>query len=261
MRRVTTGWRASRTQAASGQSGPVRALAFLFFVLLLCGPPPSEFSLATGILNGGYNVTVSPGDTEIEQGSPVVILARFEGRLPSVAPALRSGGPGAAANPADPEPRRPRLRRHPPGRPVRRALPHRVRGHGTRDYTISVYQSPELLRADATIVYPSYTKLPEKTIEDTRQIGVVEGSEVTLTFTLNKPVATARLRPKTGIALALTVDDKDPNVLTASITASQSERYELHMADAQGRPNKMPPRFTIDVHKNLPAEVKPVFPQ
>ncbi len=43
-------------------------------------------------------------------------------------------------------------------------------GKRTREYTISVYQSPELLRADATIVYPSYTKLPEKTIEDTRQI-------------------------------------------------------------------------------------------
>jgi hypothetical protein len=32
------------------------------------------------------------------------------------------------------------------------------------------------------------------------------------------------------------------------------------MADAQGRSNKMPPRFTIDVHKNLPPELTPVFP-
>ena len=104
----------------------------------------------------------------------------------------------------------------------------------TRDYTISVYQCPELVRADAKIVYPAYTKLPEKTIKDTRQVSVVEGSEVTLMFTLNKPVATARLVPKTGIALGLAVDGQDPNVLTASLTASQSQQYELQHGGCPG---------------------------
>ena len=130
----------------------------------------------------------------------------------------------------------------------------------TRDYTISVYQRPELVRADAKIAYPAYTKLPEKTVEDTRQISVVEGSEVTLTFTLNKPVTTARLAPKTGIAPALTIDSQYPNVLTTSLTAAQSQQYELHLADAQGRANKLPPRFVIDVQKNLPPQITPVFP-
>ncbi len=73
-------------------------------------------------------------------------------------------------------------------------------------------------------------------------------------------MTTARLNPKSGIALALTMDATIPTCSSTSITASQSERYELHVADAQGRSNKMPPRFTIDVHKNLPAQIKPVFP-
>ena len=243
--------------------GRFAALVFLFVVLLQVVPPTS-FVLrnSQGALTAqGYNISVSPGDTEIEQGSPVVILGRFEGKVPSSVDLFFT--------PAGQEPQQIPLTRSLDDpvfggilQDIRSDMRYHIEYEGkrTREFTISVYQSPELLRADATIVYPSYTKLPEKTLQDTRQIAVVEGSKVTLRFTLNKPVATARLNPKAGIALGLTVDDKDPNVLVASLTASQSERYELHMADAQGRPNKMPPRFSIDVHKNMPAEVKPVFP-
>lgn len=239
------------------------AMAFLL-VALLQVVPSTSFVLGAGkgpLAASGYTVSVSPGDTEIEQGSPVVILGRFEGKVPSnVNLFFTSAGQKSQQVPLirsldDPvfggilQDIRSDMRYH-----------LEYEGKRTREYTISVYQSPELLHADAKIVYPSYTKLPDKIVEDTRQIAVVEGSKITLRFTLNKPVATARLSPRSGIALALTVDDSDPNVLTTSVTASQSERYELHVADAQGRPNKMPPRFTIDVHKNLPAEVKPLFP-
>lgn len=239
------------------------AIVFLVVVLLQVVPSTS-FMLGhgKGILNAqDYSVSVSPGDAEIEQGSPVVILGRFEDKVPSSV--------NLFFVPTGQEPQQIPLTRSLDDpvfggilQDVRSNLRYHIEyeGRRTREYTISVFQSPELLRTDATITYPSYTKLPEKTIADTRQIAVVEGSKITLRFTLNKPVATARLSPRSGIALALTTDDTDPNVLTASITASQSERYELHMADAQGRPNKMPPRFTIDVHKNMPAEIKPVFP-
>jgi hypothetical protein len=241
----------------------VAAMALLLFVLLQAAPPTSLVLRSDkGILAAlDSSVSVSPGDTEIEEGSPVVILGRFEGHLPASVDLVFA--------PQDQDPQRIPLTRSLDDpvfggilQDIRSDAKYRLEyeGRRTRDYTISVYQSPELLRADAKIEYPSYTKLPEKTIEDTRQVAVVEGSKVTLRFTLNKPVVSARLSPKTGIALALTVDVTDPNVLTASITASQSERYELHLADAQGRTNKMPPRFVIDVHKNLPAEIKPVFP-
>jgi hypothetical protein len=238
------------------------ALSLLFFTLFLWpGRLGTGTSPGAGVPRGGYRVTVTPGDTEVEQGSPVVILARFEGRVPA-AVSLQFGPPGQSMQ---------RL-------VLTKSLDDPVFGgiiqetttdllyrveyanKHTRDYKISVYQSPELVRADAKITYPAYTKLPDKIIEDTRQISVVEGSEVTLTFTLNKPAATARLAPKTGIAPQLAVDPMYPNVLTASFTAAASEQYELQMVDAQGRANKMPPRFGIDVQKNLPPELTPVFP-
>lgn len=239
----------------------IAAMVFLMVILSQALPSTSLLGHRGGVPAGRYQITVTPGDTEVEQGAPVVILARFEGRVPPGAELL-FGPPGQ-------EPQRMTLTRSLDDpvfggiiQDVRADLLYRIEfaGKRTRDYRVSVYRSPELLRADAKIVYPAYTKLREKTIEDTRQISVVEGSEVTLTFTLNKPVTTARLVPKAGIALGLSVDSQDPNVLTASVTAVQSERYELQMADAQGRTNKMPPRFVIDVHQNLPPELTPVFP-
>ncbi|OHB65611.1 MAG: hypothetical protein A2Y77_11020 [Planctomycetes bacterium RBG_13_62_9] len=239
------------------------AFSLLLFALVLMWPDfhRSSSSTTAGTPRRGYSVTVTPGDAEVERGTPVVILARFEGRIPPSA-TLRFGPSGKDQQQM----------------PLTRSLDDPVfggiipevgsdvvyhveyAGKRTRDYTISVYQSPELVRADARITYPAYTKLPQKVVEDTRQISVVEGSEVVLTFTLNKAVTTARLAPKSGIAVGLSVDSEHPNVLTTSMTATQSQQYELQMADAQGRSNKMPPRFVIDVHKNLPPELKPVFP-
>lgn len=239
--------------------------AFLLLVAVLSQILPSTSSLfkADGLLPArpGYHITVSPGDASVQLGMPVVILARFDGRMPPEADLL--------IGPAGQDRRQIALTRNLED-PVFGGIIEEVTsdllyhieyaGRRTRNYKLSTYEHPLLHNADAKIVYPSYTKLPAKLIKDTRQINVVEGSEVTLTFTLNKPVAAAQLVAKDQSTIALSVDDEQPNIYTTSITAVQSVRYELHLADAQGRANKMPPRFVIDVHKNLPPELKPLFP-
>ncbi len=258
-------WLRSISRGKLMLAGLGRAAALLFLLMVLSQVLPFTSLLPRehkGVLTSkGFDVTVTPGDTSVEQGAPVVILARFEGRVPAAVDLLF----GEAGQ----QPQRIPLNRSLDDpvfggilQDVRSDLLYHVEyvDQRTRDFKISVYQNPELVRADAKIVYPAYTKLPDKTVQDTRQISVVEGSEVTLIFTLNKPVVTARLVPKSGIALGLAVDRQDPNVLTASMTASQSQRYELQMIDAEGRSNKLPPRFVIEVHKNLPPELTPVFP-
>jgi len=226
--------------------------------------PSNPFLLRTGggvLAKRGYHVTVTPGDTHVEAGTPVVILARFEGRVPREA-TLVFEAPGE-------EPQQMALTKNLEDpvfggiiQQVNRNLLYRIEyaDHCTRDYSISVYEHPVLTRADAKIVYPPYTKLPEKVIADTRQVSAIEGSQITLTFTLNKAVATAELVPREGSALELTVDTEHPNVYATSITATEDRRYELKLVDAQGLSNEVPQRFTIDVHKNLPPELKAVFP-
>ncbi len=246
--------------------GGIAALSFIFLALLQLLPSvPSLFTIDRGVLAGrDYNITVSPGDTTVELGTAVVILARFDGRVPPEAKLW--------IGPSEKDKQQITLTKNLDD-PVFGGLIPEVNnnllyhieyaGRRTRDYRISAYEHPALQRADAKIVYPSYTKLPEKVIKNTRQISVIEGSEVTFVFTLNKPVTTAQLIAKDKSALDLSVDDESANggnIYTTSITATQNQRYELHLADAQGLTNKMPPRFVIDVHKNLPPELKPIFP-
>ncbi len=243
--------------------GWMAALVFLMAVLSQALPATS-FGPARGdgrLAQRDFEVSVSPGDTSVEAGSSVVVVARFEGRVPAEAT--------LAFGPSGEEPQRVVLNK-PLNDPVFGGIIPQVKsdliyhieyaGRRTPNYTIGIFEYPELVKADARIVYPAYTKLPEKIIEDTRRLSVVEGSQITLTFTLNKPVATARLVPRAGIPLGLALDSEHANVLTTTITAAESERYELRMADGQGLENKAPPRFVIDVFENLPPQITPTFP-
>ena len=241
------------------------ALAFSLIVTTLLQLFPSvPFLQAPGLstaVSRGYEITVTPGDTSVEAGSPVVILARFGKRVPSKA-TLLFGESGREFEQI--------LLTRNLDDPVFGGIIQQVNSNllyyiefadqRSRDYSISIYDRPVMRRADAKIIFPSYTKLPEKVIKDTRQVSAVEGSQVIFTFILNKAVAKAQLVPKEGSTLELTVSGEHPNVYTTSITATKNERYELHLADDRGLTNEVPPRFVIDVHKNLPPELKVVFP-
>ena len=126
----------------------------------------------------------------------------------------------------------------------------------TRDYQIKVFDYPRLNRADATIDFPTYTSLPEKTIKDTRRVSAVEGSSLAYSFFLNKAVVTAQLVSTDAPAIALTADGTNATVYHAQMVLDQSRRYTLVLVDDAGRTNKMPPEFVLDALKNRPAEVK-----
>jgi hypothetical protein len=242
----------------------IAALSILVIVLAQLLPStPYLFKIRRGSAptGYGYQISVSPGDVSVESGTPVVIIARFGRHVPQEAKLLFS----SESQP----PQEIALSRN-LSDPMFGGIIQNVNcdllyhieyaGRRTRDYKITVYDYPALTRADAKIIYPSYTGLPEKVILNTRQISAVEGSQIDMTFILNKAVATAQLISKDRSAPKLTVDGEKPNIYMTSIVAAQNQRYELHLADAQGRTNKVPHSFMIEVHKNLPAQLKPLFP-
>jgi hypothetical protein len=241
-----------------------QAVSLLFLLLVLSRTaPPAMFELAGRgpAAPKGYVIAVTPGDTNTELGTPVVILARFDELVPPQV-SLVYGKSGE-----DPEKIVLSKNLEDPVfggtiREVNSELLYHIEyaGRRTRDYRISIYEHPALTRADAKIVYPAFTNLPEKVIRDTRRVSAVEGSQIDLTFVLNKAVTKAQLVPKEGTPLDLTVDGEHPNVYRTEIAATEDRRYELHLADARGLANKVPQRFVIDVHKNLPPELKPIFP-
>lgn len=241
--------------------GQIAALLLLIFVVSQLLPSSSFLPINTSNSVKGYQISVSPGDTTVEAGATVVITARFGGKLPhEVKLLIEQTGEDTREIPLTRNLEDPVFGGIIPQVNSDTCYHIEYTNRHTRGYKITTYNHPRLERADANIVYPPFTNLPDKIIKDTRQIGVIEGSKVTINFTLNKPVDTARLSASDGSELKLNKNTEDTNIYTIFLEPLQSRQYELKLLDEQGRANKVPPRFVIDVHKNLPPELKPKFP-
>ena len=206
-------------------------------------------------------VIVTPGDTKVERGTGLVISARFGGKPPADATLVLISASGKT--------KRIPLERH-LADPVFGASLIEVTEDGlyrveyanekTRDYKISVFDYPALTRANAALQYPEYTGLTNKTIPDTLRVTAVEGTRLTYTLELNKPVARARLIAKDGASLPLAVQTNAVAMLNA-YALTNSARYSLELVDADGRTNKSPSDFSIQVLTNRRPDLKIAFPR
>jgi hypothetical protein len=225
-------------------------------------------AVARGLADGDaaasadYVFTVEPGDAMIERGTGLLVITRFEGRMP----------PDVLLHATDAEGKTTSL-------PLSRSLDDPLFGgriptvetdlsyHVTFDgrqsdaYRVQVFDYPRLEQADALIVHPEYTGLGEKTIEDVRRVSVVEGSQLTLLCRLNKPVTKAVMQAEDGSELTLSVrEESDPTLRTVTLTPRERQTYVLLLVDAEGRTNKYPPEFVIDVIPNQPPQLAVAFP-
>lgn len=244
---------------AANQAG---ALVLLAALLSLSGVRPAPSTASNPTRQFVRNLEVLPGDTEIEKGSTLVVMAKFPGAGPAEATliTLPAGG---------------ETRRLPMNRTlddptfgaqvanVTADLLYRVEHPGgeSRDFKATVFEYPRLVRADASLRYPAYTGLEAKTIEDTRRINSVEGTQLAYKLTLNKPVASARLWSTNGLELPLTTDPASSNVLHLSTTLLESGRYFLTLVDGAGRSNRIPEDLNIVVVPNKEPQMKFVSPR
>jgi hypothetical protein len=208
----------------------------------------------------GQEIAVTPGDVQMERGTGLVIAARFGGAPPAEATLVLNYQSGR-------ESRIPMARRL--ADPVFGASVSEIseagvyhinyRGKKTPDYKITVFEYPALVRADAALSYPSYTGLTNRTIRDTLRVSAVEGSRLSYTLQLNKPVALARLAgQKQSFALAA---QSNAVAVLQEIVLTNSGRYSLELVDAAGRSNKFPTDFVFQALTNQRPEVKLVFPR
>jgi hypothetical protein len=207
-------------------------------------------------------VFVTPGDTQIEKGQSLVVMARFTGPPPpTVQLALSPALPGGARLPlvknlADPV----------FGGTVAEVASNftyhiEYAGERTRDFNVTVFEFPRLERADASLTYPSYTGLPGKRLENTRRITAVEGSQLDLALQFNKPVASARLVAKGQSPIPLRVEPRRATAQLQQFPLRASQTYDLQLADAEGRTNKVPARFVVEVQPNRPAQIRLAAPR
>ena len=237
-------------------------LALIVFVGVLLGLRIATPAGRAHFVARGEGVNVTPGDTSIERGSGLVVLARFDGKLPTEATLV--------IKPVNENERRVPLAKNLDDPvfggsvpEVNSSLSYRVEygARQTREFTVTVFEYPKLERADAKLTFPEYTGLPEKTIADTRRISAVEGSALDYTFFLNKPVATAKLMAKDKSAVSLAADTNHANIYHVKFAIEQNRQYELELVDDAGRTNKIPPQFVIEALKNRAPDLKFAFPR
>jgi hypothetical protein len=238
--------------------------ALACFALVLANvrqAPRSNFGTAWSNVDG---IEVSPGDTKIEKGEALVVLARFIRKLPATVNLIvKSSGNAARTTPLVKSLADPVFGGSVPE--VEGDLTYQL-AYGaarTREFKVTVFEHPKLVRSDADLTFPDYTKLPAKHLADTRRIGAVEGTKLDLTLQLNKPVTSAKLvaRNKEKTVIPLAVDPAQPVAKLPAFALTASQAYDLQLVDAEGRANKSSAPFFIDVQANRRPELKLASPR
>ncbi|MEO2092153.1 MAG: hypothetical protein ABGY75_22080, partial [Gemmataceae bacterium] len=162
-------------------------LLFAFFLLEIAAFAKAEMGNPRAYTNtvtaSGLAVEVEPGNAEIERGTALVVIAKFPGSVPPEATLVVEG---STAKPMARNLDDPAFAGHVPA--VDAPLAYHVEFPGGRSDTfrVTVYEHPELRRVDARLVFPPYTALDPKDVQDVRHISAVEGTEITLLCQTNK---------------------------------------------------------------------------
>jgi len=247
-------------------AGMLQCLALAALIVVLGGFELPRFGshAATPLASAAKKETVevTPGDASVERGSVLVVLAKFQGTVPGEASLVI-------------QPENQPLQRMPLAKSLKdpvfgaslpevaSALKYHVeyQGKSTRDFTVTVFEHPRMDRADATLHYPEYTQLPDKSVPDTRRVSAVEGTKLDVKFALNKPVQTAVLVAKDGQQIPLTVDSGKAEAALRDFPIRKSQSYEVKLTDAEGRTNKVPAQFIVDALPNRRPELKFAMPK
>lgn len=210
-------------------------------------------------------VEVRPGDTEVERGSRLPVEARFKGGVPADVMLVLSD---------DAEGKVERARVAMKGTVEADAfgglIPtvdsdgfYRVTFSGgeSKTHRVTTYVHPALVRADATITPPAYSGQPVKEVKNTQNVTALEGSKIAFRMKVNKLVTAAELFGEDKTSIALTPSKSDPLTLEGAMQPDKSQKYRLHLVDAQERANKQPPWFKVTVLGDAPPKVEIVFPK
>jgi hypothetical protein len=209
------------------------------------------------------SATLTPGDTEIERGSRLVVEATFAKDVPADAALIISELDGKER---DRIPMRLTVDEQVFGGMIAKvdkdARYHVEFGDGkSKQHTITTFVYPKLEQVDVKITPPAYTKLPPKEIKNTMKISAMEGSSIDFSLKVNKPVKEAELFGEDKTAIKLVPSAKDPTILVATMKAEKTQKWRVHLVDDKERANKNPPWISVTVQSNQLAKIEVVFPK
>lgn len=238
-------------------SGLTLTAALAAVLGVLAGTTPDTQSRAAMRISAIPTVIVEPGSTEIELGTGLLVTARFDGGVFDQGELVCVDDDGTQIV----LPMRQNLDDPILGgwvASVDRAMTYQVRTPewSSDRYRVEVFEFPKLVRSDADLTYPTYTGLEPKHIDDTVRISAVNGTTVTWTLRLNKPVAKAELVDESGERLSVEFASETSADGTVSIDLTESKKYMVSLVDASGRRNAFPPTLTMRAIANAEPKLK-----
>ncbi|MFO0905113.1 MAG: DUF4175 family protein [Pirellulales bacterium] len=255
----------------------LQSAAFLAFCLSLAavatgwGRATPETPTAAGpelqlAATGSWSMTVEPGHVEVEKGTSLLVLARIEGRMPLLATLhYRSESGDEVQLTMSPSLEDPVFSARIPL--VEAPLEYfvEIEGQESPRYRATVFEYPKLERADVHLVFPDYTGLADKFVQDVRTVSVVEGTKATFQLRVNKRLATAALTPakgdvEGGSPLVLAASSENPLQYETTVVVDRSRKLRLELIDEAGRKNVKSEQFQIHALPNQPPAIKPIFP-
>jgi len=202
-----------------------------------------------------YRLEVTPGDATVSRGSDVSITAKIVGFTSADVDLFTRTSAGApferAAMVAGADSGLFEITLF----GVRESTEYFVQSAGVRSevFDLDVADLPFVERLELEYVFPAYTGVPPKTVEDGGDVAALRGTTVRLRVHPTLSSASGRIvLGETGHAELTSAED---GTLTGSFVVSEDGFYRIDLASAAGTLVKASPQYTIDVLADEPPAV------
>jgi hypothetical protein len=203
-------------------------------------------------------MSVDPGDVEIERGNPLTIQVRFDANPPASATLEITDEAGvrniSLERPFTDPVFQTRLSAVTAPMSYRVIIPEGA----SRSYTVRVYELPALRQSEVVLHFPGHLGKPSETIKDPHAIQAVDRTRMELSLVTNLPGLSATLVAKNREPLKLSSDSVNHRV---SEILTRSVRYEIVLTDSAGRRNHRKDILDIKVIPNKPPVVQVLLPR
>ncbi|MEC7605059.1 MAG: hypothetical protein VYD68_00740, partial [Pseudomonadota bacterium] len=218
-------------------------------------------------------ISVEPGDLELQRGSSLTIIARVSNATPDSIElrlqddnvnwqAVSMSRDGSGSNSATYSYFIPSLQVD-----TTYYVAFEERGQqSSPQYQINLFDLPQIEQINLAFDYPDYTQLTDVTEEDSGDMIVPEGTQVSLSIQFNKAIATARVEfeqsyrdsEEVGSELPAYPDldlEIDGDVGSASFTVTQDGVYRIFATDLAGLEGQEPLDYFIRAIEDAPPEL------
>jgi hypothetical protein len=206
-----------------------------------------------------YAIDIMPGNSQIARGSDQIVTAQLKGFDSDKVELVAKSGEG--------DWKRQPMVLEPGTRDYRHMLlavaqptEYFVESSGVRSerYKLDVVDKPYVKQVDLEYVFPKYTGLQPKKVEDGGDVAALKGTLVRLSITPTVKVGGGRLlvEGEAPSDLKLAADGR----LEAQLTVVKDGFYKIELQGSDGRPQPASPDYAIEALKDQPPSVAFVKP-